>query len=85
MIAPSQRLDDLAAQHLGALPMPMRALLRGVGVDGQGASARGAALASYILFEQAYTSELIRLGVSDTLARRAEVEAFFGWRRVGRV
>ena len=35
VIAPSQRLDDIAARHLGSLPAAVRALLRGVGVSGQ--------------------------------------------------
>ena len=80
VIAPSQRLDDLAAKHLGSLPVPIRAMLRGLGVSGRGADARGAALASYLLFESAYTRELVALGVADTLARREEVAAFFEWR-----
>jgi NTE family protein len=79
VIAPSQRVDDMAARHLQALPGTMKALLRGVGVTGEGKDARGAALASYILFEQSYTRELTQLGEADTLARRAEVQAFFGW------
>ena len=79
VIAPSQRLDDLAAKHLGSLPVPIRAMLRGVGVSGRGTDARGAALASYLLFESAYTRELVALGVTDTLARDDEVRAFFGW------
>ena len=79
VIAPSQRLDDLAAKHLGSLPAPVRAMLRGVGVSGRGEDARGAALASYLLFEAPYTRELVALGVADTMARRDEVRAFFGW------
>jgi NTE family protein len=81
VIAPSQRLDDLAAKHLGSLPAPIRALLRSVGVSGRGEDARGAALASYLLFESAYTRELVALGVADTLKRRDEVVGFFGWER----
>ena len=81
VIAPSQRLDDLAAKHLGSLPAPIRAMLRGVGVSGRGEDARGAALASYLLFESAYTRELVALGVADTMNRRDEVVSFFGWER----
>jgi NTE family protein len=81
VISPSQRLDDIAAKHLGELPLPVRAMLRGVGVQGRGDDARGAALASYLLFEAPYTRELIRLGMADTLQRRDDVIAFFGWKR----
>jgi NTE family protein len=79
VIAPSQRLDDLAAQHQGSLPAPIRALLRGMGVAGEGSDARGAALTSYLLFEPEYTRSLIALGIADTLVRRDEVARFFGW------
>ena len=80
LIAPSQRIDDIAARHIGNLPAAVRALLRGVGVSGRGDEARGAALASYLLFEAPFTRELIALGEADTMARRDEVLAFFGWR-----
>lgn len=86
VIAPSQRLDDLAGKHLDSLPRTVRALLRGVGVSGQGDTARGAALASYLLFESGYTGELIALGEADAQAKRNEVRAFFGWdRRAGAI
>jgi len=83
VVAPSQRLDDIAARHIESLPRPVRSLLRGMGVSqasstqpgGQG----GAALASYLLFEQGFTRELIQLGMEDTLARRADILRFFDW------
>jgi NTE family protein len=81
VIAPSQRLDDIAARHQGCLPQPVRALLRAVGVSGRPGDARGAALASYLLFEPPYTRELMALGATDTLARRDEVLDFL--RRAG--
>ncbi len=80
VIAPSLSLDDLAAAHMGHLPAPVRALLRGAGVSGQGSQAKGATLASYLLFVAPFTRELIALGEADPLARRDEVLDFFGWR-----
>lgn len=79
VIAPSQRLDDIAARHLDALPLPVRALLGGVGVSGQSGRVQGSALASYLLFESRYTRELMALGEADTLARQDAVCRFFGW------
>lgn len=79
VIAPSQRLDDIAGRHVGALPAPVRAMLRALGVTSDPHDARGAALASYLLFEPDYTRELMALGRDDTMARSDEVRRFFGW------
>ena len=81
VIAPSQRLDDVASKHINALPPAVRTMLRGVGVsgEGKGQGPSGSALASYLLFESAYTQELMNLGELDTQARRDEVIRFFGW------
>ncbi|TCS38620.1 NTE family protein [Paucimonas lemoignei] len=73
IIAPSERLDSIASRHVGSLPLPIRTLLRGIGAT----EVRGAALASYLLFEASYTGELIRLGWKDTQARKDDVLAFF--------
>jgi NTE family protein len=74
VIAPSERLDDIAVRHVGSLPAPIRTMLSSIGAT----EARGAALASYLLFESSYTGELIQLGLRDTQARKADVLAFFG-------
>lgn len=71
-IAPSKRLDLLAAQHAYALPWAMRTLLRIVGAM----SRRGSALASYLLFETPYTEALIELGYQDALARSEDLRVF---------
>ncbi len=74
IIAPSERLDEMASRHIGSLPRPIRMLLGGIGAT----EVRGAALASYLLFEASYTRDLIRLGRRDALGRRDDVLAFFG-------
>jgi NTE family protein len=79
VIAPSQRLDDLAAAHVADLPLTIRALLGAAGSQSHGGLGGGAAFASYLLFEASYTRTLIALGEADTLARRADVIRFFGW------
>ena len=75
VIAPSQRLDHLAARHAKALPWPVRTLLRGIGATNR----NGGALTSYLVFEPPYTRALIELGYEDTMARRDEVERFLGF------
>ncbi len=77
IIAPSERLDTIASRHIGSLPLPIRTLLHSIGAT----EVRGAALASYLLFESSYTCELIRLGQHDTMLRRDDVLAFFGAER----
>ena len=77
IIAPSERLDVIASRHVGSLPLPVRTLLGGIGAT----EVRGAALASYLLFEASYTGELIKLGQHDTFLRRDDVLAFFGAER----
>ncbi|HEY8857611.1 MAG TPA: patatin-like phospholipase family protein [Rugosibacter sp.] len=72
MISPSQRLDHLAARHAGALPWPIRMLLRGIGAMNR----NGGALISYLLFEREYTCALIDLGYRDTLLQREKVIKF---------
>lgn len=83
VIAPSQRLDAVAARHVGELPGPVRTMLGALGVTSNTADVRSAALASYLLFEAGYTQELMALGRADTLAMRAEVCRFFGWADTG--
>ncbi|VFR54316.1 Patatin [plant metagenome] len=79
VIAPSERIDEIAARHQTSLPKPVRALLRGVGASGAKGDVRGAAFASYLLFESSFTQELMALGEWDTLAKRSLIRSFFGW------
>lgn len=78
LISPSQRIDAIAARHVGALPRPVQRLF--VGLQPHSVTQlKAAAFASYLLFETPFTEELIALGRTDTLARREAVCAFFGW------
>ena len=74
IIAPSERLDEIASRHIDSLPAPIRLVLASIGAT----EVRGAALASYLLFEGSYTRELMALGEKDAMAREQEVAKFFG-------
>jgi NTE family protein len=79
LIAPSQRIDVIAARHAHALPPAVRSLLGEPAVSEAAADIKGSALASYLLFDAAFTRELMALGRADTLNQRDAVCAFFGW------
>lgn len=78
LIAPSQRLDAIAARHVQALPGVVRRLFAGNGPAAHAAT-QSSAFASYLLFDAGFTGELMALGQADTLARANEVRAFMGW------
>lgn len=85
LIAPSQRLDAIAARHIDALPMAVRAMLGSLGVSSKASDVKGAALASYLLFESAFTQELIALGYADAQNQKDEILKFFGWKEAATI
>jgi NTE family protein len=72
LIVPSQDVRQLAEKHRAELPFAIRALLRGVGGKSPGENK----LLSFLLFEQAYARELIRLGYQDAMNVRDELLDF---------
>jgi NTE family protein len=74
VISPSERLDRLAARNTKALPWAIRTLLRSIGAMNR----REGALVSYLLFERAYTKQLVDFGYRDAMAQREPLVKFLG-------
>ncbi len=72
VVVPSKDLRMIAHKHRRELPFAIRALLRGVG----GKNASENRLLSFLLFEQAYTRELIELGYQDAMNVKDELLNF---------
>ena len=72
VMLPSQDIREIASRHFHEMPRPVRLLMHGLGALNHG----GRQLISYLLFESGYTSELIKLGYEDGLAREEELRAF---------
>ncbi len=76
-ISPSKSIDEIALKHLNCMPKSVRAFLRVLGVSSRPGKESGGLLASFLLFESAFTGELIRLAYDDVMARQEEIKAFF--------
>ncbi|MBS7807982.1 patatin-like phospholipase family protein [Variovorax sp. PCZ-1] len=75
-LQPSESLDELARQSAYALPAPVRSVLASLAGKAAAGGSAGAGLASYLLFEPAFTQALIALGERDAYARKEELMAF---------
>ncbi len=81
LIVPSQDLREIAAKHRKALPLPIRALLSGISGKKPGENR----LLSFLLFEAAYTRELIELGYNDAMKVKDELRDFVSGNPVPRL
>lgn len=72
-IAPSEPIEQIALRHVKSLPPRVRSFLKTFG----GTDSSGMALASYLLFEPAFTAELIALGRHDARLHATEIRALF--------
>jgi len=81
VVVPSKDLRAIAYKHRREMPLPVRALLRGIG----GRNRNENPLLSFLLFEQAYTEELIALGYNDAMSERDQLLDFVSGREVPRL
>jgi NTE family protein len=81
VIVPSEDLRVLAHRHREALPVALRTLLWGISGRGRGEGR----LLSYLMFEQAYTRELIELGYRDAMRVKDQLRDFVSGRPVPRL
>ena len=72
VIRPSKDLRYVTSEHVGDIPASVQVLLRTLGGWG-----RDWRMASYLLFESGYCSELIDLGYRDGLNSETEIRQFF--------
>lgn len=81
LIVPSEDLRVIAHRHRAELPVAIRALLRGVGGNNPGENR----LLSFLLFEKAYTRELMNLGYRDAMNVKDELVDFVTGKAVPRL
>lgn len=72
IVVPSQDIREIARECRKEMPRPVRALLRGI----TGRNSSEGRLLSYLLFEQAYTQQLIKLGYNDALQVKDQLYDF---------
>ena len=81
VIVPSKDLRAIAYKHRRKMPLPVRSLLRGIG----GRARSENPLLSFLLFEQAYTKELIELGYNDAMSEKDQLLDFVTGKEVPRL
>jgi NTE family protein len=81
VIVPSRDIREIAHECRKEMPRPVRALLRGIA----GRNSSEGRLLSYLLFEQAYTRELIKLGYHDAVQVKDQLYNFICGKDVPRL
>jgi len=72
IINPSHDLNAIAMNYFHDLSLPIRLLLRSVGVNNDSESS----IVSYLLFEKNYCSKLIKLGFEDAMEQKNQIKHF---------
>jgi NTE family protein len=81
VVLPSRDLRVIAHEHARQMPFAVRALLRGIG----GSNPKENRLLSFLLFEQDYTRDLIRLGYNDAMKVKDQLMDFITGKDVPRL
>lgn len=74
-ISPSTPIDEIAQEYFHELPQSVKLFLRAIGATKKGG---GSSATSYLLFEQGFCRQLIKLGYTDAMAQKEDIETFFG-------
>jgi len=72
IINPSHDINAIAMNYYYDLPLPVRLLLRSIGVNNKSESS----IVSYLLFEKNFCSELIKLGFEDAMEQENQIKHF---------
>lgn len=72
LINPSHDFNAIALNYFSELPLSIRLLLRTVGITSESESS----IVSYLLFEQEYCKQLIKLGFEDAMEKETQVREF---------
>ncbi|OUR61710.1 patatin [Colwellia sp. 39_35_sub15_T18] len=72
VINPSHDFNAIAVNYYDELPLPVRLLLRSMGINNDAESS----IISYLLFDKNFCSELIKLGFEDAMEKENQIKHF---------
>ena len=72
VISPSKDINQIAMSCYDDLPLSIRTLFRGIGINKDNDSE----LLSFLLFESRFSKYLIELGFQDAMRRKEEIGSF---------
>ncbi|WDE13962.1 patatin-like phospholipase family protein [Thalassomonas haliotis] len=72
VLNPSHDFNAIACEYFDELPFSIRMLLRCIGINQDSESS----ITSYLLFEQKYCKQLIKLGFEDAMEKESQIRAF---------
>ncbi|MDP6146864.1 MAG: patatin-like phospholipase family protein [Gammaproteobacteria bacterium] len=72
VISPSKDINEIAMNCYEDIPLSIRMLFRGIGIN----RSNNSELLSFLLFESSFSKSLIDLGFQDAMKRREEIKKF---------